>query len=458
MEDLSDYSSEIIEFLPTQQLEKQRKLIEACVSTDPEPSSQNKSVETSRHANTGTQTELFTSQECHVNERKLADWLRKICPAVEEQLLKGPTPLNVTYDSPSSWADQFKIQTYQKISLSGLENSQGIAAWLSVHTNNSPMLVVSTQAPHDDWCDHLQQTLQLFVPKRMQTGNLVVYTQVKSVLLKACLSSLSTNGYNKSIFAGSTMDGNILVWLCRSGSRAGGGNMSVNTAGTHELEELCCAISPQGCAVELDWLSENRLLSFHANGAIICWAVGEELLLENDFLLKPQVNTTNEITAAVCLSSNTFAVGLKDGSIFLCTITSFSAMRKQMKIIALKKHLFMISTLLKTFMNGRQTIISCDLSGQVYCHGITNTEEEGQDVIQIPLPFKNAIACSKDGNVIYCPGTDGCLECYNIRDGAHTIIQGDLRGKGNFIASSDNGNWIITGPYQNDFQLFYVEI
>ncbi|XP_036344213.1 uncharacterized protein LOC118753442 [Rhagoletis pomonella] len=457
MDDLTDYSSEIIEFLPTKQLEKQSKVVEACVNTDPEPPSQDKSVETTPHSNTSTQTELFTSQNCEVDERKLANWLRKICPAVEQQLLKGPTPLSDGYDSTNSFAEQYNIQTYQKIAMGAVENSQGIAAWLSVHTNNAPILVASTKAPHDDWCDHLQQTLKLFVPKRIPTGNLVMYNEVKSVPLKSCLNCFSTNGYNKNIFAGSTMDGDIYIWLCSSGGRGDGNNLRSNTAGAHEIEELCCTTSPHGCAVALNWPSENRLLSFHSNGTIICWAVGKELLLENEFQLRPQLNASNEITAAVCLSSNTFAVGVKDGSIFLCTITSFGGVKRQMEILPLKKHSFMVSTLLKSCITDYPTIISCDLSGQVYYHSITNMEEENQNVIHIPLPFKNAIACSKDGNVVYCPGIDGSLECYSVRDGAHTIIQGSLRGKGNFIASSDNGNWIITGLYQDDFQIFYIE-
>ncbi|XP_067644436.1 uncharacterized protein [Eurosta solidaginis] len=460
MEDLSDYSSEVVDFLPTQQLEKHNKVVEACVSTDPEPKRDDKSVETALSSHMSTQTEFSTSMDCVVDERKLADWLRKICPAVEEQLLKGPTPLNDTNDNVGAviLAEQSNIQIYQKLSMGAVENSQGIAAWLSVHTNNAPILVASSKAPHDDWCDHMQQFLKLFVPKRMPTGNLVIFKEVKSLPLKSCLSSLSTNGFNKSIFAGSTMDGDIHIWLCRSGSRIDDGQLNVNMTNSHEIEELSCTTSPQGFAVALGWLSENRLLSFYANGVIICWAVGKQLILENDFQLKPPPNCSNEITASVCLSSNTFAVGVKDGCIFLCTITSFSGIRKQLEFISLKKHLFMISTLLKTEINGNRTIISCDLSGQVYCHNIENTEEDNTDVtIQIPLPFKNAVAVSKKGNIIYCPGVDGSLECYNIRDGLHTIIQGALRGKGNFIACSDNGNWIITGLYQDDFQLFYVD-
>ncbi|XP_012159391.1 uncharacterized protein LOC101452544 [Ceratitis capitata] len=459
MEDLSDYSSEVVEFLPTQQLGKVCQMIEACVSTDPEPLNRDQSVETTLQSHTSTQTEVSTTQQCQVDEQKLAVWLRKIYPAVEEQLLKGPTPLNTGYDSFGNISDtESKIQTYQKITMEGLENSIGIAAWLSVHTNKAPILVVSTKAPHDDWCDHLQQTLKLFVPKRMPPGNFVIFSEVKSIPLKACLSVLSTNAYNKSVFAGSSMDGEIHIWLCRSVGRAGDSNVNAKaTSVTHEIDEMCCATSQHSYAVALDWLTENRLLSFHENGAIISWAVGKELLFETDFQLKVQANTSNEITSAVCLSSNTFVVGVKDGSIFICTITSFSAMRKQMEIIPLRKHVFTISTLLKTTINGLRAVVSCDLSGQVHCHSITNMDVEAPDVIQIPLPFKNVIASSKDGNIIYSPGIDGALECYNMQNGTHTIIDGVLSGKGNFITCSENGNWIITGLYVDDFQIFYVE-
>ncbi|XP_011180534.1 uncharacterized protein LOC105211001 [Zeugodacus cucurbitae] len=460
MDELSEYSSEILEFLPTQQLGKQCKVVEACVSTDMEASCQDKSVETTLHSHTSTQTELSTSMDRHLDDQKLATWLRKIYPAVEAQLLKGTTPLNDNdegvQNAITSFSENLNIQLYQKITFGGAENSQGIATWLSVHTNNAPMLVVSTKSPHDNWCDHLQQTLKLFVPKRIQTGNLVAYAECKSVPLKACLGSMSTNTYNKSIFAGSTLDGDIHVWGCRSNNRVGNNNTwnGGNSVSSYEIDELCCASSLHGSAVVLCWSSENRLLSFHSNGFIISWAVGKELLMENDFQLKVQ---PSEITAAVSLSSNTFVVGVKDGSIYLCTITSFSTMRKQMEIVPLKKHSFMISTLIKTVINGCQTVISCDLSGQVVYHSIPHIEEENQEVTRIPLPFKTTIACSKDGHVIYSPGSDGSLECYNIVSGVHTVVEGALRGKGNFIACSDNGNWIITGLYADDFQIFYIE-
>uniref|UniRef100_A0A0K8U8C4 Uncharacterized protein n=1 Tax=Bactrocera latifrons TaxID=174628 RepID=A0A0K8U8C4_BACLA len=457
MDELSEYSSEILEFMPTQQMGKICKMVGACVSTDFEASSQDKSVEATLRLHTSTQTEPSTSLQSYVDEQRLAMWLRKIYPAVEAQLLKGITPLNnicETVDHAfTSSTEKLNTQIYQKITVGGIENSQGIAAWLSVHTNNAPMLVVSTRSPHDSWCDHLQQTLKLLVPNRMQTANLVVYTVVKSLPLKACLGCLSTNTYNKSIFAGSTMDGDIHIWGCLSSNRVGDNKSSITLANTNEIDELCCSASPHACAVALCWSSENRLLSFHSNGFIISWVVGKELILENDFQLKVQVS---EITAAICLTANTFVVGVKDGSLFLCTITSFGTMRKQMEVVPLKKHSFMITTLIKTVFNNCPSVLSCDLSGQVLCHSISHPEEESR-VLRIPLPFKNAIACSKDGHVIYSPGIDGSLECYNIVSGAHSIVKGTLRGKGNFIACSENGNWIITGLYADDFQIFYID-
>lgn len=83
----------------------------------------------------------------------------------------------------------------------------------------------------------------------------------------------------------------------------------------------------------------------------------------------------SEITAAVCLTSNTCVVGVKDGSVFLCTMTSFGTMRKQMEVVPLKKHSFMISTIIKTVVNSCPSVISCDLTGQVFCHSIPHTEK-----------------------------------------------------------------------------------
>lgn len=69
----------------------------------------------------------------------------------------------------------------------------------------------------------------------------------------------------------------------------------------------------------------------------------------------------------------------------------------------------------------------------------TTKQDMAQLIVQIPLPFKNVIACSRDGNIIYCPGNDGALEYYRVSDGAHAHVRGGLRGKGSLIKSSDNG-------------------
>lgn len=99
-------------------------------------------------------------------------------------------------------------------------------------------------------------------------------------------------------------------------------------------------------------------------------------------------------------------------------------------------------------------------------------------IVQIPLPFKNAIACSRNANIIYCPSNDGAIEYYRVNDGAHAHVKGALRGRGNLIRISDNGYkarkvflnghiinksrlnfrcWLITGLYGSEFQIFYVE-
>ena len=48
---------------------------------------------------------------------------------------------------------------------------------------------------------------------------------------------------------------------------------------------------------------------------------------------------------------------------------------KQIQMTVLKKHVFMVSTLLKTILDGQRVTLSCDMSGQVLIHDTENTED-----------------------------------------------------------------------------------
>ncbi|XP_033161864.1 uncharacterized protein LOC117142090 [Drosophila mauritiana] len=450
MDVLSHYSSPVVEFPATQPLEKQHALVDNCTGTDPPPPSKDAATGTQKKMHVATQTEqrVVSSKDVEYDERALAKWLRQICPMVERELM-NPTPLmeDLTM-SQCRLEEELQVYTYQKLTMGGADNSQGLAIWLCVHTNNAPVLVATTVAPHDDWCEHVDQQLKLFVPQRMSVGNLVIYTEAKTLPLKSCLRSLCTNPYNKTMFAGSTMDGELFIWLYE---QARGSDASV------DIKQLYTVSSAQGAAVALDWPREHLLLACYANGSVRQWDLSRQMALDWEYSLPATVSS--EPTAMVTLGLDDFVVGTNDGGVYRCWNTGRqTAATKQIQLLALRRHRFMVSTLLRTEMEGNQFVLSCDLSGQAFYHDMRLGDEDmAQLIVQIPLPFKNVIACSRDGNIIYCPANDGSLEYYRVSDGAHAHVKGGLRGKGSLIRSSDNGRWLITGLYGDEFQIFYIE-
>ncbi|XP_017028389.1 uncharacterized protein [Drosophila kikkawai] len=447
MDVLSHYNSPVVEFPATQPLEKQYALVDNCTGTDPPPPNRDTATGTQEKLDMATQTEQLlkiSSKDVEYDERALAKWLRQICPIVERELM-NPTPLmeDLTM-SQCRLEEELQVFTYQKLAMGGAENSQGLAIWLSVHTNNAPVLVATTVAPHDDWCEHVDQQLKLFVPQRMSHGNYVFFKEAKTLPLKSCLQSLCTNPFNKNMFAGSTMDGELFVWLYEQ-ARGSGGDGNVDIRQLHSLS------SAQGAAVALDWPRENLLMACYANGSVRRWDLTKQMSLDWEYSLPASV--TSEPTAMVALGLDDFVLGTNDGGIYRCWGTG-----RQIQLLALRQHRFMVSTLIRTEMEGNPFVLSCDLSGQAFFHDLRLTDEDmAQVIVQIPLPFKNVIACSRDGNIIYCPASDGALEYYRVSDGAQAHVKGALRGKGSIIRSSDNGCWLITGLYGDEFQIFYVE-
>ncbi|XP_061402859.1 uncharacterized protein LOC133338770 [Musca vetustissima] len=348
MDDLSEYSSPVIEFRATHDDEKQMKLMDKNTGTDPLPPKIDTSTET--HPTFSKETQTYANKEFlkNIDERKLAIWLRQILPTVEKELLKGCTP---DFNSNATAVVEFpEIQPYQRLQLETSENSQGIGIWLAVHTNNAPILVISTISPHDDdWCEHVDQYFLVYVPMRELTSNFIVWTEVKRVSVKACLRSLCTNSFNKCTFAGSTMDGDIYIWNC---------DQKIKSVA---ITELFNATSIHGYALAMDWSSEQTLLTAHSNGYVVQWGLGTELISEAEYFIKPAPSSGSKeasISCLLALSGNDFVVGCDDGSIYRCWISSSATIMKfHVDIIPLKKHLFMTSSLLKTRTNGHSIVI-----------------------------------------------------------------------------------------------------
>lgn len=86
-----------------------------------------------------------------------------------------------------------------------------------------------------------------------------------------------------------------------------------------------------------------------------------------------------ELTTIVSLDLDDFVLGTNNGGVYRCWSSgrqpALDRSSKQLQLLALRKHRFMVSTLLKTRMDGHQIVVSCDLSGQAYYHDMRHEEE-----------------------------------------------------------------------------------
>lgn len=276
MDELSDYSSPVIGFNAVDIIEKQFQLIDKSTSTELNPAKTDVYVQTNRKLSKETQTESFHNLAKNVDDGKLAAWFKKIYPYVDKELIKGYTPIINSFSNEAKLS-KIKTQPYQKLSVPAAANSQGLAVWLSVHINNAPLLVVTTVAAHDDWCEHVDQYLKLFVPTRVKNGNFVTFSEEKTIPIKSCLKTICTNPFNKSIFVGSTYDGDIYIWRYEQIH-----HNQLNNRKSIEITEIFHSTLHHGCAVAIDWCNELTLLTAHSNSYVVQWILDKELTMETE--------------------------------------------------------------------------------------------------------------------------------------------------------------------------------
>lgn len=108
-----------------------------------------------------------------VDDTLLALWLTKIGPMVERELRLGPTPLSSQYAAMFSGDSDIQAVAHQVIAMSPNRSDRddvpmqlGCAAWMSVVTQNAPMLAVAVSPVHSAWCDHTDTAVEIYVPRR----------------------------------------------------------------------------------------------------------------------------------------------------------------------------------------------------------------------------------------------------------------------------------------------------
>lgn len=385
------------------------------------------------------------------DEIKLANWLKKIYPQVAEELEFGLTSV---FNDNSTTDDLIRVQPHQILQIDNKKSKghlNSIAIWLSVQTSSAPSLVISSTPSHESWCEHTENSLQIYSPKRSANG-LIFYSKVNEIAVKSCITVLATNPYDKDYFAGGAISGDLYVWQY---------NPSSNTVTEHFNESL-----NQSTIIGIAWIkmssvnSENAFLTCHTNGHISLWKCGSTIINERNFRItsRNRKNETVNLSAIATLNGLEFVVGSEEGKLFLCSASQLLPIRDAKNtfdpvMTELESHKFSVTSIALANLNGKNLLVTSDFSGEIFAHDIeSNKANEPSVIIKLPLPFKNKIGCTKDLKNIFSPGNDGALEIYNIGNGETMKIASDACGKGNMIAVTDNGQVDIFE--HNDLFLF----
>lgn len=421
MEEFSDYSSEVIGFDSTFQAEKSLGTSSTCVGTDPLPPKAESSSQTTDKTTAETQTKTEQLVFAKTDDVKLANWLKKILPQVEQELLEGLTPTPQPEKIGDAENFDIQIKNHQQIAFLGEQYSNGQTLWLSLYSSDAPVLVLTTSGSHENWCRHLNQCIKVFLPKRKQGKDTLVFTEAKQISLNACIQVLSRNVFNKDMFAGATISGDLYIWKFKNDFNS----VDVQEIAMHSVTEA------PNC---LDWLDESHLVGCLDNGQVVVWKVGKGITQESLLVVQPKEKA--KLTVIVALSRNQFVVGTDKGDIIHCIMT---ASMNSVETVSLKKHKFSVTSVSKVVVAGNLAVYSCDLNGELFVHDLYKTDSDPDLILNIPLPYKTTFCTSKDGETVFCPSEDGGLDVYRLKSGLLKGVRGTLQGKGDFIQRSDNG-------------------
>ena len=362
-------------------------------------------------------------------------------PALEKELEVGPTP--VYSNSSEVRNNPLKIEEYQDIELKHLFTSsknfseddlgKGAATWLSVSTQDSPVLALSCSSKSDD---QNMSFVVVFEPRRSKTNAKIYWHELVSIPVKEPIDFLATNSYDRDMFAGGSSAGDIYVWTYR--------NMP-SRDDEQRVTEIFSKAS-EDSIVALTFLSNNRLLCCQNDGSIIVYKVVSKQSTIVDKIMKIEPRNIKDplITnvTSIAEAEDDFVLGLLGGSLLYCSTNQLMPQEGIFNPIVreLQSHDFAISSLRHCYHNGKSYIISCDLSGAIFFHEIEdNLERRPKLVIKLPLPLKSTIAVRKNLKHIFSPLDKGSLEVFktesNVRE---TVIEGKLPGSGNIIELSKN--------------------
>ncbi|XP_037037061.1 uncharacterized protein LOC119074853 [Bradysia coprophila] len=456
----NDTLNDAIGFDSTWNTNRSIKVVSRQIGTDELPTTKDQSSTTEAAKSIGTQTE-YAKNFGQVNEQELAKWLRDIYPMVEKEIQQGIT--NVFDFSKFQLSDVLSFQPTQTISaidknltenLDAKSLIHGCACWLSVSTQNAPLIAIASSYSHDVWCNH-SSAVKVFQPIRNKANGSVNYQELKTLPVKSCINSLVTNPHNKDIFAGGTFSGDLYIWKYEI--RSDGGIISEHFSETSQFG---------GNIVGITWMKANAasrdfdLLTGHVDGVIVLWKVGKVLVKDKIFKIK-SLNDSDELavlSSIVSFSRTDFIVGTEEGRVLLCSLAHSQSNETfyDPVINELEPHTFAVPTLIHSNYRDQAVIVSCDVSG-VVCFRWIGESSDLWKTVKMPMPFKGKICCTQNLEHLLSAGQDGTLDVFTIATEIRKTFQGHLIGPGDAISISENGCWIVTGCYQGLFKLFELQ-
>lgn len=367
-------------------------------------------------------------------------------PELEKELSEGLTPVYGNNSEP--FERPLKVEEYQDISLkhhfksimnfSDDDLNKGSATWLSVSTQDSPVLALSCSLKHDSQNTSFVVVLE---PRRSKTDAKIYWHELESVPVREAIEFLVTNPHNRDMFAGASAVGDLYVWSYH--------NLPI-ADNELRVSELFSKTS-EDSIVALTFLSNNRLLCCLNDGKIIVYKVINKQSTIVDKIMKIEPRNVKDpiITCIVIVpeSEDDFVVGLFNGALFYCSTNQLMPQDGSFNPIAreLQSHKFAISSLRHCLHNNKSFIVSCDLSGEIYFHDIEdNLDKQPKLVIKMPLPLKNKIAVRKNMKHIFSLLEKGSLEVFKTSSSSCTtldqqsIVEGKLDGTGKVIELSRN--------------------
>ena len=179
------HSNGVVGFESTWNADKEVMVRDAGQQTEKENLKKDQDQQTAQSQDSGNQTEVFTNKDVPCDDKKLAEFLKKIFPSLMDELDLGVTEV---FGEEAGETRQVKVIKHQTIDLNKICGvlevrydevminklmiydlqddafiQDGSLCWLSVLTQNAPLLVVSGCSSKTD---HKNASVSIFEPTK----------------------------------------------------------------------------------------------------------------------------------------------------------------------------------------------------------------------------------------------------------------------------------------------------